>query len=219
MRYDLTHVPIQRMLKPVTAATAGLCRLDERISRSNVGAGLIERQNFADACASLWLDGELVHLEDLVLHDAGADVRAPTHELTIARDVLRTRRRIASQPPAWALSPDGLRTLRQAGPAARAWPGQSFGEDGGSGANRELAGGGEGELDNEVDENASDPDASVFADIDAILARSSAAIEEATCLARAGDRLGLPASSCSAFMLTGCSSSRFPLWDGVSFGD
>jgi len=43
-----------------------------------------------------------------VVHDAGQDVRAPTHELTIARDVLKTRRRIASKPPAWALSPDGL---------------------------------------------------------------------------------------------------------------
>ncbi|MBB2821674.1 UNVERIFIED_ORG: hypothetical protein GGD59_004952 [Rhizobium esperanzae] len=49
--------------------------------------------HFGDACASLWVDGELVHLEDLVLHDAGADIRAPTHELTIARDVLRSRRR------------------------------------------------------------------------------------------------------------------------------
>lgn len=114
MRYDFYNLPIQSLLKPVTEATAALCRLDERIARSAVGTGLLERQNFADACASLWLDGELVHLEDLVLHDAGADVRAPTHELTIARDVLRSRRRIASQPPAWALSPDGLRTLRHA---------------------------------------------------------------------------------------------------------
>ncbi|EJZ18618.1 hypothetical protein RCCGEPOP_24682 [Rhizobium sp. Pop5] len=40
------------------------------------------------------------------------DVRAPTHEPTIARDVLRTRRRIAAQPPGWALSTDGLRSLR-----------------------------------------------------------------------------------------------------------
>ena len=50
-------------------------------------------------CASLWIDGELVHLEDLVLHDAGQDIRTPTHELTIARDVLRSRRRIADRPP------------------------------------------------------------------------------------------------------------------------
>lgn len=28
----------------------------------------------ADACASLWIGGELVHLEDLVLHDAGHDI-------------------------------------------------------------------------------------------------------------------------------------------------
>ncbi|MBB2834997.1 UNVERIFIED_ORG: hypothetical protein GGD51_005169 [Rhizobium esperanzae] len=55
--------------------------------------------HFGDACASLWVDGELVHLEDLVLHDAGADIRAPTHELTIARDVLRSRRRSPGSPP------------------------------------------------------------------------------------------------------------------------
>lgn len=177
MRYDLGHLPIQSLLRPVTDATGALCRLDERIARSAVGAGLLERQNFADACASLWLDGELVHLEDLVLHDAGADVHAPTHELTIARDVLRSRRRIASQPPAWALSPDGLRTLRH----ARAWPGPLLGDGSGRGAGeieREQTGGGEGERD-DVDSSACDPDASVFAAIDAILARSSAAIEEA----------------------------------------
>jgi hypothetical protein len=57
-----------------------LVRLDERIARSPVGAGWIERMHFADACASLWIDGELVHLEDLALHDAGADIRArPTN--------------------------------------------------------------------------------------------------------------------------------------------
>jgi len=38
-------------------------------------------------------------IEDLVLHDAGHDIRTPTHELTIARDVLRSRRRIAAKPP------------------------------------------------------------------------------------------------------------------------
>ncbi|WP_375164575.1 hypothetical protein [Rhizobium hidalgonense] len=48
----------------------------------------------------------MVHPEDLVLHDATKDVRTPTHELTIARDVLKTRRRIAAQPSGWALSPD-----------------------------------------------------------------------------------------------------------------
>lgn len=40
------------------------------------------------------------------------DIRAPTHELTRARAVLRTRRRIAAAKPAWALSPAGLAGLR-----------------------------------------------------------------------------------------------------------
>ncbi len=180
MRYDLAQLPIQSLLRPVSDATAALTRLDERVSRSDVGVGWIERSQFADACASLWLDGELVHLEDLVLHDAGADVRAPTHELTIARDVLRSRRRIASQPSTWALSPDGLRILRQARPAT------SFGHDevdGSAGAKIATPGGGEGERGDEADVTAPaevpDPDTSVFAEIDAVLARSAAAIEEA----------------------------------------
>ncbi len=62
--------------------------------------------------AALWLEGELVHLEDLVLHDAGMDIRAPTHELTRAHAVLRARRRIADAVPGWALSPAGLEALR-----------------------------------------------------------------------------------------------------------
>ncbi|EJN06775.1 hypothetical protein PMI41_00066 [Phyllobacterium sp. YR531] len=88
-----------------------LTSLDERIARSPLSEGFGERSHFTDACASLWIDGELVHLEDLVLHDATRDIRTPTHELTIARDVLKTRRRIAVQAPDWALSPDGLRNL------------------------------------------------------------------------------------------------------------
>lgn len=59
MRYDPANLPIQSLLKPLTEATA-------TCARSPVGAGFLERQHFADACASLWLDGELVHLEDLV---------------------------------------------------------------------------------------------------------------------------------------------------------
>ena len=163
-------------MRPAFDAGISLTRLDERISRSPVGAGLLERQNFADACASLWIEGELVHLEDLVLHDAFRDTRTPTHELTIARDVLRTRRRISGQSPDWALSGDGIQTLRQtsdtgavgaeavapAGVPRTAVPidGEGEGYDGGDDA-EDLLG---------ID----------YAAIDATLARSSAAIEDAT---------------------------------------
>jgi hypothetical protein len=84
MAYALVNLPLETLIGPVARATEVLARLDERLARSPVRDGFVERQNFADAAAALWLEGELVHLEDLVLHDAHMDVRAPTHELTRA---------------------------------------------------------------------------------------------------------------------------------------
>ncbi|MCZ8158731.1 MAG: RHE_PE00001 family protein, partial [Rhizobiaceae bacterium] len=174
MSYDLAKLPIQSLLRPISEAAVVLARLDERIARSPVGEGFLERSHFLEAHASLWVDGELVHLEDLVLHDALRDIRAPTHELTIARDILKTRRRIAAHPPPWALSSPGLASLR-----GRAWPAASSG------------GGGEGVPDEKVAVSdapdrageAEDPNADglcdAFAAIDAVLARSQAAIEDA----------------------------------------
>lgn len=112
MRYDSAKLPLQTLLSPTAAATAAIARFDERLNRSSFRDGLVSRGHFTDACASLWVDGELVHLEDLVLHDAHSGVRAPSHELTIAFDVLRMRRRIAGNPPGWALSDEGLHRLR-----------------------------------------------------------------------------------------------------------
>lgn len=180
MPYDLGKLPIRTLLKPVADASSALSRLDERIARSPVGGGWLERKNFTDACASLWIDGELVHLEDLVLHDALRDIRTPTHELTIARDVLRTRRRIADHPPGWALSEEGLRGLRQA------WPAASLGEGGAGVADQPTAGevaDGGGEGPERDDQNGGeDQDSALVAElaaIDALLARSEAAIEHA----------------------------------------
>lgn len=57
--------------KSVADATAILVRLDERIARSPVGSGWIERMHFGDACASLWIDGEPA------LYDTTRDIRSP----------------------------------------------------------------------------------------------------------------------------------------------
>ncbi len=180
MVYDLAKLSISTLLRPISDAASALSRLDERIARSGVGDGFVERSHFTDACASLWIDGEFVHLEDLVLHEATKDIRAPTHELTISRDVLRTRRRLVTQPPGWALSTEGLRSLRQ----ARAWPGQalpaaSLGDDtpvvADDDALPDIANGtGEGNEDEGVSTLSEE-----FAAIDALLARSDAAIENA----------------------------------------
>lgn len=108
-------LPWPTLAGPLAAAEDSLARLDERLAKSPIRDGWIARTHLTDACASLWLEGELVHLEDLVLHDAGMDVRAPTHELTRAHAVLRTRRRIAEAKPDWTLSAAGLAGLRGRG--------------------------------------------------------------------------------------------------------
>ncbi|TDW28121.1 DNA binding protein with HTH domain [Rhizobium azibense] len=97
---------------------------------------------------------------------------------------MKTRRRISAQLPGWALSTEGLRSLR-----GQAWPVPSHGDDGAVAigtaepyvdANREW----EGE---NSDDGASPLDAE-FAAIDALLARSDAAIEEAKKPGRASGR-------------------------------
>lgn len=176
MRYDLSKLPIQTLLQPISDAGSALARLDERIARSPVGAGWIERAHFTDACASLWVDGELAHLEDLVLHDAAADIRAPSHELTIARDVLRARRRIAAQPPGWALSIDGVRSLR-----GQAWPGASDDAHTAVVSSRDAPNVGRTSVGEGARDGADDADplAAAFAAIDAAVARSATALAEA----------------------------------------
>ena len=69
---------------PLSAADDRLARLDERLRASPVRAGVLARADAAEACAALWAEGELVALDDLVLHDAGMDVRTPSHALVRA---------------------------------------------------------------------------------------------------------------------------------------
>ncbi|WP_292625516.1 RHE_PE00001 family protein [Mesorhizobium sp.] len=162
MAYTLDKLPMETLIGPVARATEILARLDERLARSPVRDGFVERQHFADAAAALWLEGELVHLEDLVLHDAHMDIRTPTHELTRAHAVLRTRRRIFVQKPDWALSRDGFLALT--------------GRDGAPPAAGQKSREGEGATTIEADgRDDADDDllAEEFAEIDAVLARSS----------------------------------------------
>jgi Protein of unknown function (DUF1612)/HTH DNA binding domain len=133
MAYDIEILPLETLIGPAAQATEALARLDERLARSPVRGGWIERQHFADAAAALWLEGELVHLEDLVLHDAHMDIRLPTHELTRAHAVLRSRRQIFGQKPDWALGAEGLRQLtrRDSVAQSRVPTGAGGGEAGG----------------------------------------------------------------------------------------
>ncbi|ODT20048.1 MAG: hypothetical protein ABS35_20480 [Kaistia sp. SCN 65-12] len=111
MAYTIESLPLQTLLPAVGRAEDQLARLDEQVRRSPVGEGFVERGHFFDAAASMWVGGELVHVEDLVLHDEGMDARAPTHELTIAHRILRARRRIAGAKAGWAVSDAGIGAL------------------------------------------------------------------------------------------------------------
>jgi hypothetical protein len=168
MAYALANLPLETLIGPVARATEVLARLDERLARSPVRDGFVERQNFADAAAALWLEGELVHLEDLVLHDAHMDVRAPTHELTRAHAVLRARRQIFGRAPDWALGRDGLRQLTGRGGVAAPSENGREGERG-SAVERDP--------DAPLETDEPDPLAEEFAAIDAVLARSSKVLE------------------------------------------
>jgi hypothetical protein len=112
MHYEFpVLLPWPSIAGPLGAAEDALSRLDERLRVSPIREGWIARTHFIDACASAWIDGELVHIQDLVLHDASMDIRSPTRELTRTHAVLRARRRILREPPEWTLSPSGLNAL------------------------------------------------------------------------------------------------------------
>ncbi len=104
--------PWAALAPSLAAAEDRLARLDERLRGSPIRQGWIARTHFTDSCASLWLDGDMVPLEDLVLHDAHRDIHAPTRALIRAQAMLRARRRIAAADPSWALTPVGLDSLR-----------------------------------------------------------------------------------------------------------
>ncbi|MGO9943313.1 MAG: RHE_PE00001 family protein [Rhodoblastus sp.] len=155
---------------PLVQAEDALARLDERLRASPIREGWVSRTHFSDACASLWIEGGLAHLEDLVLHDAQMDARAPTAEIIRAGRVLGARRRILSMAPGWALSTDGLAALR----------GGAFLPEGEGMAEKPPE---SDEADGEgawLDDGGSDPDdplAAELAALDAALAGAARALE------------------------------------------
>jgi hypothetical protein len=161
----LDKLPLDALIGPVARATEALVRLDERLARSPVRDGWIERSHFHDAAAALWLEGELVHVEDLVLHDAHMDIRTPTHELTRAHAVLRARRQILSHPPDWALGREGRRQLTGRDRLSATTPARNGRGGEGASAGEEASGVAEPAED--------DPFAHDLAAIDAVLERSA----------------------------------------------
>ena len=78
------------------------------------------------------------------------DVRSPTHEVTRAQAVLRTRRQIAGAAPEWALSEDGLKILRGDGDGGTRADHAGEGEDGADAAREASDGAGADPLGGEL---------------------------------------------------------------------
>lgn len=146
----------QKLLGAVAEAEDALARLDERLRMSQIRDGFCVRAHFHDACASLWLSGELVHMEDIVLHDYEMDLRAPTHELTRAHAVLRARRRIENFPT---------------GACFARWRNALLGQD--QEEARQEVGGGAESVEAPLPPSDDDALAAEFSAIDAAIARSS----------------------------------------------
>ncbi|RWL18060.1 RHE_PE00001 family protein [Mesorhizobium sp.] len=200
MAYRFNDLPLNTLIAPLARAEDLLARLDERVAKSPVRDGFVARQHFADAASALWLDGELVHVEDLVLHDAHMDIRTPTHELTRAHAVLRARRRIFAHKPDWALSRVGITTLRgREGQGGRdgANPGRA-----GSEPDVATAAAGVDDAAGEADssENSEQEDAlsAELAEIDAVLARSSRLLAGENLAPRAADGPAVDAAARAA---------------------
>jgi hypothetical protein len=94
-------------------AEEALARLDQTLAVSDLKEAWTGRAHFAEAAATLWLDGEAVGLEELVLHDAATAPTPPTRALFIARSVLRARRHLARRSPAEVLSVDAILDLHE----------------------------------------------------------------------------------------------------------
>ncbi len=163
MAYEIGKLPLEALISPAARATEALVRLDERLAHSPVSDGWIERTHFHDAVAAMWIAGDLVHLEDLVFRDEEMDLRTPTHELTRAQMVVRKRRRALSQARDWALGREGLREL-----SGRSGTVTSVRETGREGEGAPAAASAD-----PWDEPETDQLAEEFAEIDAVLSRSS----------------------------------------------
>lgn len=94
-------------------ANEALLRLDERLKSSPFREGYQSRSDFREACANLWMQGQLVDLEDLVLLDANTNHKIVDQATSHAWMVLRARRMVARRAIDWPLSDEGILGLER----------------------------------------------------------------------------------------------------------
>ena len=91
-------IALDRLMIPLARAEDAVARIDERLRRSPLAQGLRARLAFNEACAARLAEGELVHVEDLVLFDAGAFDGPLCPSLSSAFHTLQIWRRAQQEP-------------------------------------------------------------------------------------------------------------------------
>jgi hypothetical protein len=178
--YDIPAVAWDGLTGRLERVAIDVVRLDARLEASGLGPGWQSRCDLTEAVKALILDGELVDLADLVLHDAGMDIRSPTHELTRAAGALRARRTVRARPAPWPISIDGLSALRGGA-------GQGGGPEPEGLVRRE-----DGDQDDEevlVADEDDDPMKAHLAEIDALIERTSKVLAGETPLPKSRSHL------------------------------
>jgi hypothetical protein len=101
----LEQVRWKEILPLLEEASDTMARFDERMDRDDaLATGVQNRGHFREACATAWFQEKRVRLEDLVLHDAAIDLRAPSSGLLVASVILRARREICRRSPGWKIN-------------------------------------------------------------------------------------------------------------------
>jgi Protein of unknown function (DUF1612)/HTH DNA binding domain len=160
--FEVPEIPWEKIVGRLEKIALEIKSFDARLEASGLSAGWQSRGDMNEAVRSLLLDGHLVDIGDLVLHDAGMDVRSPTHEITRAASALRARRTAMARKAPWPISYDGLAALRGIAPVKAEEPKPK----------------GKKKIDPDDDEaypdfaNDADPLKAHFAEIDALLDRT-----------------------------------------------
>ncbi|GGL35868.1 hypothetical protein GCM10010983_36120 [Caulobacter rhizosphaerae] len=90
---------MEALFLALARAEDSVSRLDARVQTCGFAEGWAARTDFIEANGWGWVSGEIVDLEDLVLHDAQMDARLPDQALRATYGLVRARRKARAAGP------------------------------------------------------------------------------------------------------------------------
>ena len=114
--YRLSTVDRSELLEPLIKATELIMRYNGLIEASRFKNGLNSREHFFAAVASIYLQGGLIELNDLVLHAYNTDVSISHQDIADAMDILAARRLIETKKREWLFEADSFQLTQQQTP-------------------------------------------------------------------------------------------------------